>query len=478
METLEECPENRMLSFCNIKNYLGICILNIFIKGLGYTLISSYFMYFYQIFLGVPAIAISVVLSAGIILDGVSDVAMGSVLDRVYTKHGKARHWMFWMAIPLGLTMGLMFFAPANAPTSVKVVYAFILYNLYCCCMTAVRIPSQTLVSLCSDNDKVRTFYAWSSSAGSTLAMSITGIVLSPMLLYFGKGMESAYGYRMTLLIFAVSTTAAVFLCGLLFHEKRDGDYWKSEREFHKSVGRNTDLLTSFIQIIRNKYYDIYFIFHFMESAVYGAFNAVLAYFCAYVLGDAATASLLLMASSVPQFIGQILALPLFHFIDLTRVCLLGTGLMLVGCVTGKMFGVSSLMLLCAGLAIRSLGLGMINGCRGGLVPRIVDYGEWKYGIRQDGMSYGGTSVLDKVTSAIITLIVGACLTATGFSGEGIPGADTIQEISFIFLDIPLICNIIAFITFLFFDLDHKKIKRMRKQISQRKRGIYSDGRG
>ncbi|MCC8161920.1 MAG: hypothetical protein LIO86_01840, partial [Lachnospiraceae bacterium] len=80
METLEECPENRMLSFCNIKNYLGICILNIFIKGLGYTLISSYFMYFYQIFLGVPASAISVVLSAGIILDGVSDGAMGSVL--------------------------------------------------------------------------------------------------------------------------------------------------------------------------------------------------------------------------------------------------------------------------------------------------------------------------------------------------------------------------------------------------------------
>lgn len=457
-----------VFSATNVKNYIGICVLNIFIRGLAHILITSYFSYFYTIYLGISPEIIAVVLSTGIILDGVSDFAMGAILDKVYTKHGKAKHWVIWMAVPLAVTEGLMFLAPEGASLFVKVAYAFIMYNLYCCAMTAVRLPSQAICSLCSSNDKVRTIYAWCSSAGSTLAKSVTAFLLVRMLQRLGG--ESAYAYRVILVIFAIATGIATLLCGCLFHEQYDGEFWRRQREINRAEGRKTGILTSFGQIIQNKYWVIYFVFHFFEMSISGIFNGSMAYFCRYVLGDSATAAILLTITSWPMLAGQIFNLPLFRIMDATRVALIGFNLTFVGCFLGKMFGVSSMGMLCFALAIRSFGQGMVNGCRGGLMPRIVDYGEWKTGVRQDGMGYGGTSVFDKISSALITLLIGAVLTHTGFTDGSAVSELTVRAIQFVFLDLSLVCSVISLGVYLFFDLDKTRMKKIRRDIRKRHR--------
>ena len=43
------------------------------------------------------------------ILDGVSDVIMGYVINKTRSKLGKARFWVVLCAIPLGLTTFLLF---------------------------------------------------------------------------------------------------------------------------------------------------------------------------------------------------------------------------------------------------------------------------------------------------------------------------------------------------------------------------------
>lgn len=51
-------------------------------------------------------------------------------MDKVNSKHGKARAWILWMSIPYGLSAVALFSVPAGATNIVQAVYIFITYNL------------------------------------------------------------------------------------------------------------------------------------------------------------------------------------------------------------------------------------------------------------------------------------------------------------------------------------------------------------
>ena len=61
--------------------------------------------------------------------DGFTDIFMGYVMDRVKTKYGKARHWMLWLAVPIGIACVLVFLVP-NTGDLGKYIYVAITYNL------------------------------------------------------------------------------------------------------------------------------------------------------------------------------------------------------------------------------------------------------------------------------------------------------------------------------------------------------------
>lgn len=60
------------------------------------------------------------------LFDGVSDLLAGSLIDRTRTKWGKARPWLLWMSVPIGLALALIFWIPANGSNTMKMSYAFV----------------------------------------------------------------------------------------------------------------------------------------------------------------------------------------------------------------------------------------------------------------------------------------------------------------------------------------------------------------
>lgn len=466
--------KDRVMSKENIANYGSIMILNIFIKGLGYIVIDSYFAYFYSEFLGVSAAVMATILSIGIVIDGVSDVGMGVILDRVITKRGKAKHWLLWMGIPCALSMILVFLAPQNASMPVKIVWATVTYNVYCCCMTAVRIPSQAMSSLGSDHNKVRALFGWFSSMGSTLAATVTSAVLVTTLQAFGG--ESVYGYRMTQSVFAVLTAVVIVACGFSFHEKRNGAEWKQiEDQYGHMAGRKASVTAGkqLRSIACNKYWWIYMAFHFFEACMDGCLYGCIAYYCKYVLNDTTAVATLLAIASLPQLIGQFVDLPLMRAMENLRIALLGVAFMIMGALIGFIWGEGSFLAVQIAVGIRHFGNGMFNGVRGSMLPRIVDYGEWKFDIRQDGMVQSGNSVIQKVSSAMITAVIGFLLTANGYVGGATAISPELSDaISFIFLKLPFFTALMNMILFLFFDLTDSRINQMRREIDQRHAAI------
>src|SRR5690625_5027415 len=66
-------------------------------------MVSSYLLYFYTDVYGLAAGAVGTLFLVARIWDAVNDPIMGAIVDRTNTKHGKARPYLLYLAIPLGV---------------------------------------------------------------------------------------------------------------------------------------------------------------------------------------------------------------------------------------------------------------------------------------------------------------------------------------------------------------------------------------
>lgn len=117
--------ENRSL---HMKERIGYGVGD-FANNMMYTSVNSFFTYFLTNVAGLGAGVVGTILLVSRLLDGVSDLIVGSFMEKIHSKYGKARPWLLWWCIPFAVSLVLMFTAPDFGTTG-KIVYAFLTYNL------------------------------------------------------------------------------------------------------------------------------------------------------------------------------------------------------------------------------------------------------------------------------------------------------------------------------------------------------------
>ena len=63
-----------------------------------YALTSGLIVYFYTNVIGVSAGVVGTILLVSRVFDGVSDLLIAQLMDKINSRHGKARAWILWMA--------------------------------------------------------------------------------------------------------------------------------------------------------------------------------------------------------------------------------------------------------------------------------------------------------------------------------------------------------------------------------------------
>ena len=64
------------------------------------------------------------------IIDAITNVIMGQIIDRTKTKEGKARPWLL-LSAPLVTITAILLFTVPNASDTVKAIWVMISYNLF-----------------------------------------------------------------------------------------------------------------------------------------------------------------------------------------------------------------------------------------------------------------------------------------------------------------------------------------------------------
>lgn len=112
---------------------------------LSWTLVASFLTYFYTDIAGISAGIVGTLMILVRFWDGITDIAMGFILDRTKSKHGKARPYLLWMSVPLAASMVFLFTVP-DISANGKFVYAAITYSFFIIMYTAVSIPYKSLL--------------------------------------------------------------------------------------------------------------------------------------------------------------------------------------------------------------------------------------------------------------------------------------------------------------------------------------------
>lgn len=409
-------------------------------------LTSTMITYFYTNVIGIAAGAVGTIMLVSRIFDGISDVGMGIIVDKTNTKYGKARPWLLWLAVPFALSAVALIAIPDSLSSTSKIVYAFITYNLVTTILyTGINIPYGTLNSLMTRDQYQRSVInLFRMTMGQTGSLVITAVTL-PIINYLG-GTHKAW-IQITC-VYAIMTIALFLICFKATKERVRTNGQSLEEEDKIPVG------VSIKALCKNKYWLILVVVWTIVSMVLTVSGTCSTYFAQYILGNSNYMGLMNAATTAPVIISIPLMAPMIKKWGKRNIALAGSVVAIVSGII-MILRPTNLVVLLIACVIRGIGNATIIGTIFAMVADTIEYGQWKTGIRVQGLLYSSSTLGAKIGAGVGAAATGYILELSGFDGMAMQQSNsTIQAIQILFILIPIAGAVIQAICLFFYKLD------------------------
>lgn len=264
-------------------------------------LTSTFVTFFYTDALGLNAGIIGTIMLFSRVFDGVSDMLMGFVMDQVKSKRGKARCWLYWLAIPIALATVLVFLVPNIGDTG-KYIFVIITYNLVTTFLyTMINIPYGALTSLMTRDQNQRTviniFRMFVAQVGSLIINAFT----LPLINAVGGSTEQK-SWIIVSVMYGILAAVLFFIC---YAKTEERVTISSEQEEKISFGE------SFKLIMKNNYWLLIVGVWVFTALSMGIGMSVGTYYAKYVLGNENLAGFLTSIALIPTLVCMPFVAPL-----------------------------------------------------------------------------------------------------------------------------------------------------------------------
>ena len=401
--------------------------------------------------------ACSAIIGVSKFFDGISDIAVGSIIDRTESGLGKARVWLLRMALPLAVSAMLLFWVPPQLPQMLKYVYVFLIYNIVSTVfVTFMQISAFSMVSLISDDGKEHDLLGSIQSVARSVGAMLSSVVFVKLLGLFtdepgNQNTQAAYSRSMAVIcvLTVVMTLIMVYgtrervRTGLRGPRERKGFF----RESAASVG----------MLLKNRYWVVLIICDLLINVTLQFMATGATYYSLYVLHDMERVSLILLTALIPGIVIMLAMPSLINRLGKRKLFVVGLVVAIIG-LTGFGMEAPSIKTMMAFNVLYGAGNGLVKGLSFTLIADLVTYTESITGQFSPGTGNAGISATDKLGAGLGNMIFGAALSAAGFSAAlDAQPASVGTMISALFIWIPALLFIIILVIFvLFFDLERK----------------------
>lgn len=415
--------------------------------------ISLLILFYWTEKAGISAATAGIILLISRIFDGFIDVVMGTIVDRTKSKHGKARPYLLWLALPMALAVTVTFWTPASTSNALNIAYAFITYNITMLIYTGINIPYGVLSSKMTNDQNERGVLSILRGLGALVAILIVSAV-APVL-------AEKIGYTLTFLILGL-IASGLFLVTFYGTKERVGATAESE---------DIPLKIAVAALFKNVPWLIMLFGGCVFFAAMTVRTTATAYFAQYYMGETKYVALLTILALPGYTIGMAIAAPLYKKFGKVKTTIYSN--IVAAVVAIPMYflidGKETLPMIIAYLVISGITMGTASSGFFAMVTDTIEYGEWKTGVRIEGLTYSAASVGTKVGGGIGAAIVGVLLGAAGYD----PSLSTQPEglvsmIEWVYLWVPVIGGLIVSALMMFNDVD-KKYPQILKDLAVRK---------
>jgi GPH family glycoside/pentoside/hexuronide:cation symporter len=375
------------------------------IGDLGNAVVNSAIQFFLMKFytdgaLILPALAGNALL-IGKIWDAINDPLFGWFTDRTRSRFGKRRVFMLFGAIPLAISIALLWFVPAADKlwTFVWIAATFILFDTV---WTLTNVPYYALTSELTDDYDER-----SSLTTYRMAMAVPAYLLGAAVTPAIVGLFALQrtGYAFIGILYGVIAAVALLISAAGFRERQSAVESKPEPNPFKSIGA----------ALRNKPFVWLCVTYFVVNLSFAFIKILMAYYIQYQL---------LMASQTTPVMGLMLvcvtiSLPFWQWLarKMDKGPAYGLG-MAVGALAvvltfflpHKATGLIYLISVLAGFGFSAQWI-----FPWAMVADVADFDRVESGQQRSGMYYGVWGLATKISEALALAAVGWILTGFGY---------------------------------------------------------------
>lgn len=373
------------------------------------TLLATFLLSYYTDTAGIAAAAIGTMFVVCRLLDGVTDFAMGGIVDKTSTKWGKARPWLIISAPLMCIGIILILSVPQGWSAAAKLVYAYLTYIfLNCIVYTIFGIAHTALLARMTRDFKDRN----TTSTVSSIINNAAGLVVGTMI----TALQLNFGWTVTGIILGLIAGGLILITGLTCTESVGMD--------EGPTGKPVETLPMKEQLpaaLKNKYFWLALLLGALT--LFANANAIGAqmYYCNVVLHDPMYMTTLMSFGMAPGIV-ILFFMPYFSNKFSKRAFMAcGAIVMILGFSLIGLAGTNRTLLL-VGTILRSVGLGPMFAGLYAFCADAADYGEWKFGVRSEGLMSASQSIGSKVGIGFGSACTAWILAAAGYIQPAMEG--------------------------------------------------------
>lgn len=433
------------------------------VGDLGYNFLLNCTTLYLLIFLtdvaAIPAAWAGAIFLVSKFFTACTDLVTGSVLDNRSDlgPRGKFRPFLLWTIVPLAL-INTALFTSLELPLITKTALFTLLFMMFGAFYSFGNASYGAMVPALTKRLQDRAELAAWRQGGANTGLLLCSVGFMPLVLLFDK---PQVGYSVAVLIYSVMGAAAVLFC---YSRVR-------ERHVLPSVGNESGfsaVQTNARAVLANRPLGILALANLLTLAAFNTKLIVQVFYAQYVIGDVSMIAYMSFISIGCIYLGVLLVPFAVHRFGKLPVYLAGIGVWICGDLLNYLYSESALdYILFTSLAL--WGSAFVNSLNWAFISDTVEYGEWKTGIRTEGLVYCSLTFCRKCSAALAGLIPGLVLAWSGYVPNATQSTETqssIANLMFLYPICALICA--AALMLLFYPLTDTRYQQIVRELAQR----------
>ncbi len=366
------------------------------------SLVMGYLTFYLTENVMLSAAIVSAIIASARVFDGISDIIAGLIIDKTHTKIGKARPYSIFTLLMWLFTV-LVFSVPGTS-TAGKVIYVAVFYNLSESISRTMLYASENVHYKMSFNSEEQLDVVGITGLIGGIANMLVAIVIPQLISNYGVQKN---GWTMIALVFAVPCTVMGMLKLFLLPETQNAGTTDTKQ-------KNVPLKEIPGLLIHNKYLLIFLTAMLCKTIVFNMASSAGTYYYTYIVGDVSVMSTTSALGMVSMLIMPLIPvvsrkLGMKRFISYSMLF----GAVGMGVLYAAPTNLGTLSLYIIANALGTAPFSMLSTV---MSIQCMKYSEWKNGVAIDGVIASCSGFVSKIGAALGAVIIGACLTAGGYS--------------------------------------------------------------